>query len=411
LARYYMRSQNSSLDDVRREELVRQHLDHATSVDPNNQMAHMSMAALYIEKARREKKDSDPYKANLELAVEQLTRVANGRLTLNQIRAIPQLIELQLELGNEAQAKRHSEYVTARLLPIARKNPEVFDLWLTVVRCSVLIKNHDEALDAVKEALQLSKDKTVKRSILQLASMIYLQKASSFQDMSDRQQYIQRLNGLCEAIRLNPTDKAVFLKLLDYVNSGPSTAPRIEQTSGRTTALDFSSVEEIWLRDAIIGSPVPGVIHALLGMRAISAGKVSEGEKHWRIAEQQFVNTQIVVNNLIDVAAKNRPEEYPNILEMITVAIELFPEQPVFYQTRGVYMKNQGNLEAAVADLNYAMEKMPQMISLHQYLILCYELLGDEQKVTEQRILMEEKLSQLDDNNRKLVEASFARLN
>ena len=89
----------------------------------------------------------------------------------------------------------------------------------------------------------------------------------------------------------------------------------------------------------------------LLGMREISKGNISEGEKHWRIAERQFEGTQIIINNLIDVAVNERPKEFNHLLDMITLGIELFPNQPNFYQTRGVYLMKQGAFENAIDDL------------------------------------------------------------
>jgi hypothetical protein len=122
---------------------------------------------------------------------------------------------------------------------------------------------------------------------------------------------------------------------------------------------------------------------------------VSDGEKHWRIAEQQFSSTQIVVNNLIDVAAKDRANEFANMQDMITLGIELFPDQPIFYQTRGVYLKNHGRTEEAI----------------HQHLADCYAVLGNPEKVAEHEGLLKQKLNQLDEADRKLVEASIQLIN
>ena len=146
-------------------------------------------------------------------------------------------------------------------------------------------------------------------------------------------------------------------------------------------------------------------------MQEISKGNVSDGEKHWRIAEQQFSSTQIVVNNLIDVAAKDRANEFANMQDMITLGIELFPDQPIFYQTRGVYLKNHGRTEEAIQDLLYASEQMPNMVALHQHLADCYAVLGNPEKVAEHEGLLKQKLNQLDEADRKLVEASIQLIN
>jgi hypothetical protein len=50
------------------------------------------------------------------------------------------------------------------------------------------------------------------------------------------------------------------------------------------------------------------------------------------------------------------------------------------------------------------------MIPIHQYLFECYERLGDSKNVHEQKIILEEKLSQLTQDERKRIEAAIKRL-
>jgi hypothetical protein len=50
------------------------------------------------------------------------------------------------------------------------------------------------------------------------------------------------------------------------------------------------------------------------------------------------------------------------------------------------------------------------MIPVHTYLIECYEHLGDSKNVHEQKIILEEKLSQLSQAERKRIEAAIERL-
>jgi tetratricopeptide (TPR) repeat protein len=327
---------------------------------------------------------------------------------------MPLLAELNIELGREERTRRALKEQIVNLRQIARKLPNEYQIWLTAVRCAVLSKDYTEALDIVKEGLKTVSTIEDKRKLSRLASMILRKKSDDFLDMSVQQQYRQRLYTLCEAIKINPTDRDVYLKLLDYISDNPALGsglpatgvdPRIAKANGER--LDFSQAGEFWMSDSIVGSPVPGIIHALLGMRDVSQGNVSDGEKHWRIAEEQYSNSQIIINNLIDVAAKDRSDEFSNMQDMITLGIELFPEQPIFYQTRGVFLMNQGKFNEAIVDLLYASEKMPKMIALHRHLIDCYQALGDEQKVTEQQSLLQEKLSQLDVAERKLVESSM----
>ena len=95
---------------------------------------------------------------------------------------------------------------------------------------------------------------------------------------------------------------------------------------------------------------------------------------------------------------------------MITLGIELFPDEAVFYRTRGVYFMTQEKWEDAIRDFVYTTGEMPNMIPIHQYLVECYERLGDSKNVHEQKIILEEKLSQLTQDERKRIEAAIKRL-
>ena len=418
MAEYYMRHEDAKdrFTEVERDALASKHLTFAVQQDPDNKKAHMNLVSIYMTNCRALDKKSPEYLENAKLAMSHLRNVASGELkTADQLRAIPMLAEFQIEMGDGFAAKQQLELEIIRLHPVARRQPEVFELWLTMVRCAILAEDYQQALALVKEGIQLTSNKESKRRMRQLASMIFLKKSDDFINMSNYEHYRLRLHALSEAIKLNPTDKVVYLKLLEFIGdrNAAQAAPQPTDDVSKAIAkvvgdrLDFSGADENWLSDAIAISPVPGVVHSLLGMQEVSKGNVSDGEKHWRIAEQQFSSTQIVVNNLIDVAAKDRANEFANMQDMITLGIELFPDQPIFYQTRGVYLKNHGRTEEAIKDLLYASEQMPNMIALHQHLADCYKILGNQEKVLEQEGLLKQKLSQLDEADRKLVNASI----
>lgn len=416
-SQFYLRSKLVKLDLESREELARKHLGLAVEVSPDSQAANFDLAQLYLSQAARMEKGSAEYIAILELAIENLGTVADGNLTGIRLMAVPQMVELQLELGKDDDARRRLNNEIITLQTIARRRPDIYEIWFAMIKCAILLKDYPEAVRIVSQGIQLANDNETKRKIYQLASHIYVEKSGDFTDMSNRTQYRNRLNSLCEAIRLNQTNRIVYLKMLDFIGKKRTAEPIVDQSTknkqqdsvaGRR--IDFSGANDLWLNDSIVGCPAPGVVHALLGMREISKGNVSEGEKHWRMAEQQFQRTQFVINNLIDVAAKERPDEFSNILDMVTLGIELFPDQPVFYQTRGVFLLNQGKIDEAIKDLVYASEQLPSMISLHKYLITCYEKLGDDQKALEQEIILEAKLNELDAIDRRRVEEAIRRL-
>ena len=210
--------------------------------------------------------------------------------------------------------------------------------------------------------------------------------------MKDREDYRNRLKFLCDAVSVNPQNRTVYFKLLEFVatKSNP----------------DFN---ENWLRDSVVDGE-PGIIHVLLGVHEIDKGNVLEGQKHWRIAEQQFKLTQYVVSFVIDVAASEYRDEFSNLLDMITLAIELFPDQPMLYHTRGVLFKQEGRYQEAVADFEQTAEKMPRLLSIRKHLVKCYEELGQPEKVAEQELILEEILGSLEVQERMRVEATLEKI-
>jgi len=112
----------------------------------------------------------------------------------------------------------------------------------------------------------------------------------------------------------------------------------------------------------------------------------------------------------MDVASVDRPDEFKNILDIITLGIELFPDQPVFRRTRGVFLANQGRHQEAIADLVEAADKIPDVVDVHQHLVLCYKKTGDSEKEMEQRKLLQAKLSQLEKAHRELMETAIGRI-
>ena len=197
----------------------------------------------------------------------------------------------------------------------------------------------------------------------------------------------ERLNALCEAIKTNPRSRDAYSRLIDYA------APETLQDE-----------KAIWLRDAILGSPNPAVIHVILGMQEIKGGDFVQGQKHWRIADQQFDLAQFIVNNMIELALAEKPEAFGNLLDMITVAMELFPDQAALFQTRGMYYLDNQQYDKAIEDLEYAVEKMPRLISARTHLKEAYEGNNDQENADRVQNEIDMLVAELDDAQKRIIE-------
>lgn len=399
MSQHYSNAQKTSQGDETSKALVMKHLDYAIQTDPENQMAHYSMALFHLEESKKYKAGTPEYISARTKAIEEFMEVVNAKtdgITRFQLVSIPKLIELQIEMtekNDDLKTKLAQEII--RLQPLADIYPNEFDIRLTMVRCATLMEDYRNALRIVREGYDLATDEAVRRKIVGLASMVYLDRASKFDDMTDYEQFRGRIYTLCEAVKANPTEKVVYLKLLDFVGKDPSQEGIINME---------------WLNDAKTGANAPSIIHCLLGLKELSNGNVLTGERHWRIAEEQFPNAKIVINNMMDVAASERPDQFDNLFDMISFGIEMFQDQPLFYRTRGIYLTSIGKYESAIPDLELASANLENLLDIHQHLITCYEKTNQMSLADEQRQQLESKLSAMNDEERKRMEEMISRI-
>ena len=412
MSQFYLNSKLlSSMTEANRESLAIKQLEYAIDVAPTSQAANFDLAVLRLKQSEQLEKTDPEYRSLVESAIGNLRTITDGELTGLRLMAIPRLFELECELDNreEAEVRLRSEVNT--LLDFGRKYPNVYEVWLTAIRCKISLGDYLGAIAIAKEGSQSVSDATVRQKINQLASQVYAKRANDFENMNDRAEYRMRLFSLCKALQMNQSNREVYVQLLKMIEVPERGISVPMDQSESTEDVDRKvSNQEMWLKEAVVGGPEPAVVHALIGLQAISAGDIKAGDLHWRIAERQFSRSQIIINNLIDIAAKDYGSEFNNVLEMITLGIELFPDEAVFYRTRGVFLMSEKKWADAIRDLVYASKEMPNMIPVHQYLVECYEQTGDSENVLEQKIILEEKLSQLSQAERKRIEAAIKRL-
>ena len=395
LSQYYAKTRTLDITDQLRDALVEQHLKIAVELEPENKLALFKLAMLHLGEVQKSDKDSPEYRELAEKTIGELERVVDnsGGITRLQLLAMPKLIALQIEVEEDQLElqKRLAQQIN-RLQPLAERFPDEVDILLTQIRCAILMEDFPRALSIVGNGFSLAKTSAAKQKILAMSSMIYLEEANQYSDLTNPIQFRGRVHTLAEAIMSNPRERGIYIKLLDFIGTIPSEPGVINQE---------------WLSDSINGAKNPGIIHCLLGFKKVSTGKVVEGEKHWRIAERQYGNSRLIINNLMDVAAAERPNEFKDLLETMSLAIEMFPDQPVFYRTRGVFLASLERYKEAIEDLVVASEKLPNVIDVHQHLINCYEKTGDEDKAFEQKQILENKLGLLGEAQRKQLEAAI----
>jgi tetratricopeptide (TPR) repeat protein len=376
LGRDFAYAKDINLSESERQEKAIRHFQLALETEPNNLYALIGMSEIY------EKKN------DLTTASDFLRRVVQMEWTnLVQLRVIPKLVKMQQEMGKEEEAKRMLHANMETITTYSRRFPDLIEIWATLVQCATMLKDYDQALDIIDQGYQTAKTAEVRENLLGLLAAVHIMKADEVTSIEDKDSFQERLFALCEAIKTNPRSRDAYTRLIDF--AAPDT---------------LADEKARWLRESVIECPNPAVIHVILGMQDIKNGDFVQGQKHWKIADEQFELSQFIVNNMIELAVANKPEAFGNLLDMITVAMELFPDQAALYQTRGLYYKNQKQYAEAVKDLEFVSSKMPSLISSRSLLKECYLALDDQSNAQRVQAEIDVLVNKLDDAQRKMVE-------
>ena len=369
---YYSENKTPQLTEAERFARARKHYDLALMSDPNNIAALLQTSAILQRQG------------DIDGAIEYLRRLADSELrNLFQLRAIPTLIALLQEQDKEEEARVRLEKTIFNVERLAYKYADVYDLWLVLVRCAMMLEDYDQAGDIIKDGYQFAKDENTRSRLQRLSASVATAKADQFTNMDDPDQFRERLFALCDAISKNPRSQEVYERLVEYAS--PANDPENKA---------------IWLRDAILGCPNPAVVHVILGMQEIADGNFLQGQKHWRIANQQFRLASLVVNQMISASFMRGNEVFANTGDMITAAIDLFPEQSLLYYTKGRYLKESGNYEEAMVPLQEAIDKMEVFIPARLDMVETLRELGREEEALDVERKLQKLISELDENDR-----------
>lgn len=324
----------------------------------------------------------------LKNAIKQLDTVVNGKIMLvGQLLAIPKLIDLHLKNREPEEARDQLRLSVQNVGPLARRNPDKIEIWSILVQSCVLVDEFDYAEEIIQEGLQLASNDQTKQQIRQLLGQVLLLKADFVKDVSSERNYRLRLEIISQAISANPSLVAGYKKLFEFV------APEKEEPE-----------HEKWLRRSVIGSRTPGVTHVVMGLRALNRGDSLEGQRHWQIASRQSPYAQHMINMLIGYSHKNAPEEFSNLGDIASVAIESFPSHFPLYYTRGTIYLEDGQFDEALKDLETAVQRFPDEMNIHETLVTAYEKNKQPSKAEQHREIVKRLKLEIEQKKTELLE-------
>jgi beta-lactamase regulating signal transducer with metallopeptidase domain/tetratricopeptide (TPR) repeat protein len=376
-------------------------LRDAIDANPENIRAKVNLVDLYLTRARSLEQGSKLNVENLKQALkwlESLTAVKKFT-RMEQVLAMPQLVYVYDKLGEDAKAEHAVVVASHQSLAIAKLNPDIYEIWFSMVQCATVVKDYELANEFIRTAYQSVTKQEIRQKLLQLSSLIYLQNADDFIDISTEKNFRKRLYALCKAISTNPRDVKIYDRLTEYLD--------VEVDPDR---------RDVWLRNSIIECPIPGVVHILIGAREILRGDVVAGKTNWEIGQHQFGTMEFVTHRLLSVAIRKHPKYGEG--KLLDTAISVAPNQYMLYETRGVIKKREAILlsakqnqegarekfDEAIEDLKVVVEKMPELITANKHLQDCYEKIGDVDNVAVHTKRVQDKLDKVDEERRALYE-------
>lgn len=134
------------------------------------------------------------------------------------------------------------------------------------------------------------------------------------------------------------------------------------------------------LLEALRASPrTPTQLLTMIGTEAAIEREWADGKKFLEIAVGRDDATPPAWNNYALVSAELPDADLEAALEAVNKALESMPEEARFRETRGQILLKQGRYDAAVEDLSYALNQLPDVPEIHTGLAEAYAALGEEE--------------------------------
>ena len=282
---------------------------------------------------------------DLASASEYLTQVLqtpfdyeNPRSVYAQITSYPTLVELynrQDEKAKAAQVCRNGVVTMSRMVI---DYPDYLPLWISISHCCVLTEDFDRAIEVLIDGERRAQEDQTKVKIRQLAAEVLVVKAKSVEALENKRNLRYHLIALARAIRTDIRNVEAYRALSKFIDREK-----------------LSSEQSVWVNELLLERGIKGIMHVLVGMQRSVEGQMEPGRSHWEIARQQYSFAPNVIYNLIEVAVKENPDLDNRKIELIEVAMDLFPDQPALKLTRGSFLLKDEKYDQALPDFNAAL--------------------------------------------------------
>lgn len=130
------------------------------------------------------------------------------------------------------------------------------------------------------------------------------------------------------------------------------------------------------LRDA---SRTPAQLLSMIGTEAAVSHRYEEAREFLAKSVARDESNVVAWNNYAIVLSEGEQPDLEKALDAVNRALEISPEEFRFRETRGQILVKMKQWEKAIVDLEYALNGMPELKTIHESLAVAYEALGNEE--------------------------------
>jgi tetratricopeptide (TPR) repeat protein len=267
-----------------------------------------------------------------------------------------QLAVTQKELGDDAGSRawagRAVKTFSAQCEEATGENPRARLSWVNAL---TLLKDYPQAAAVLDTGRQKASSPLYDEALAQVCGLWATQLRT--EQPTNRALRLQVLRQGLEAI---PGNAVLLGELLRFVRVKGAEAEATRQALNRLLA---GGRDAAWL-------------HFCLGCLAQDSGDPAKAAFHLKTAFNAAPALANIANNLAATLGEARPPDLPLALPLMQAVLARDPENAFYRDTRGQLLLKQGDAQAAVADLEAALPKLPDKTATHRALSAAYTKLG-----------------------------------
>jgi tetratricopeptide (TPR) repeat protein len=352
LAQYLVRRGPVKNEDGQELLLLKHHLHQAVAAMPNLVDADRMLADIYgAEKNPKE-------------AAVHLERVSQADPSV-----LLKLAQLYDSLNRKPQAERTARRALKHFQTLTEDEPaNLAHRWEWAASEAFLLQ-YATAANILAPGLQIANEAETVRYRAGLAEVFVLW----YDQLSKTApaELSSRLELLQQALQFGPNDTRVLSRLAVFTAQGND-----ETGAARTE-----------LKRILAAGRAPGIVHLILGTAALGTEDEAEGLRHLELAMEGLPQTPAAINNLAWALANGEKPDMDRASQLIEVAVNLAPQYAEIRETRGQIRARQGKTKEAIADLEFALGKLPGRQDIHRTLATLYTELGDPELAEQHRLL------------------------